>query len=347
MDSPCRVATAISSTPIASRSRARPAREKHVRYRPARANASTAGSPARRASSSAARAASAPRGPGSPRDSIATVARRRARTASGAPSGSATSVRSAAATTCAATSASSDRVQRAGHVERADDPGGELRVAELLGRADRRRTLRPHGGQAVAAGQRQRAQERRRRLQPGACPRRDHALVGGRGVAPDIVRRGRRTHLVPQHLGLQLREPRAWVDAELPGQHRARPAQHGQRVRLPPRPVERRARAAASRPRARDVRSRARPDPGTTSAASPERDPRLGAALDRDQPQLRQPGAFGDRPRLVQASAYAARRARYRAPGRASSGRRRAPGRAAPDTAVSNDQASTSTPRSA
>ena len=105
--------------------------------------------------------------------------------------------------------------------------------------------------------------------------------------------------VLAQDRGLERLELRAWVDAELLDERLARGAVGRERVGLAPRAVERehelRARSLAQR-----LRCDERLELGDELGVAPEREVRLDPLLERDEPELLEPGDLGLGERLVE-----------------------------------------------
>ena len=109
-------------------------------------------------------------------------------------------------------------------------------------------------------------------------------------------RRGR--DLLPQHRPLELAQLLARLDAQLLGQHRPGPAVRGQRIALPPAPVQREHQKPPQPLAERIPGHQARQLPGNLRRR-PQLDIGLEPALHRHQPELLQPGALPGQSRHI------------------------------------------------
>ena len=176
------------------------------------------------------------------------------------------------------------------YVVRADDPGGQVGVAELLGGGDGREAMPPSGLQPAAAGDGEVAQQADGRLEPG--PRSaDHAVVGRGRLGPHAA--GRRELLgVVEDVALQPAQRRTGIDAELPDERVPGPTQYRESVVPAARSGTAPTPAAASRPHATGARRRARrgparPRPRARTPAAPPRSAPPPAAAARSAASAR------------------------------------------------------------
>ena len=136
---------------------------------------------------------------------------------------------------------------------------------------------------------------------------------------------GARRDLLPQDRAVELLELRARLEPELVDERAARVLVRVERLRLPPRAVERqhqlsprsRSRSGMLRDERFELAARARPCRPSASSASIQ-------LLDRREPELLEPARPPSRERLEARTRRAARRARARARSRSSSARRSA-----------------------
>ena len=192
------------------------------------------------------------------------------------------------------------------HVVRRDDPSGQARVAHRFGRRDRLDAVPPGCSEIGRARHGKRSQQRDRRLQVSRSSDRDRILVGARRATPHVLdlrgrtaRRGAHEVFgVVEDVALQPAQRRPRRNADLLLQPDARAAQHGERVGLTVAAVQRQAQKPP-RVFAPWVLGHMRVELHDRLIRRTDRDPRLRAALDGQQAQLRQAGGLDARPVVV------------------------------------------------